>query len=306
VNTSGVANAPQGAGAGWRWPRFDVTERLVTALVIAGSVHAVLLFGLTFIDEPKPNLPPTLEVTLSQFSEAAPEKPDFAAPTSQSGSGDELTPTDMTTTQASDFASDQANELPQERIDSRANNEPEAVRPLTVQRPNAPTETVVAREDSTPGARSSTERPYLDVARQLATLQARLDNETSNRAMGPRVRRITSVSTLATDEAYYLNAWRREVEQIGNLNYPSEARSRRIHGSVRMLVVIAADGTLTETQILETSGFPVLDQAALDIVRLAAPFPVFPESMRKRMDTLEIIRTWQFQPSRRSGDGFSG
>ncbi len=277
------------------------------ALALAASVHAALLFGLRFIDEERPPPPPpALEVTLSQYSEPAPAKPDFAAPSSQGGSGDEATRTDMTTTQLSEYATDQPNELPETRAATAASAAPDVVRPLTARRADAPAEAMLARDPANVGAQASADRPYLDVARELATLQARLDDENSNRAMGPRVRRITSVSTLATDEAYYLNAWRREVEQVGNLNYPGEARSRRIHGSVRMLVVIGADGTLREVQILESSGYPVLDKGALDIVRLAAPFPVFPESMRKRMEVLEIIRTWQFQPSRGRGDDFSG
>jgi protein TonB len=290
----------------FRLARLDSTERLVVALGLAASVHALLLFGLRIVGEAPPPAPPTLEVTLSQYSETPPAKPDFSAPTSQGGSGDELERTDMTTTQVSDYAGDQPNELPEARTAAAASDAPDVVRPLTAQRPDAPAEAPLARDAANIGAQASADRPYLDVARELATLQARLDDENSNRAMGPRVRRITSVSTLATDEAYYLNAWRREVEQVGNLNYPSEARSRRIHGSVRMLVVISADGSLKEVQILESSGFPVLDQGALAIVRLAAPFPVFPESMRKRMEVLEIIRTWQFRPSRASGDGFSG
>jgi protein TonB len=45
----------------------------------------------------------------------------------------------------------------------------------------------------------------------------------------------------------------------------------------------------------------VLDQAAVDIVRLAAPFGVFPEELRDNVDLLEIIRTWRFRP----GNAFS-
>ena len=289
-----------------RVPQFDETERWVLALALAASVHAVVLFGLQFLPEPKAPAPPTLEVTLSQFSEAPQSKADFAAPTNQSGSGDASQRTEMTSTQASDFAADRTAELPEEHIDSRANAATSSVSPIAIDDPRAAAPPDVAHDDATPGANTSELRPYLDVQQQLATLQARLDSESVNQALGPRVRRITSVSTLATDEAYYLNSWRREVETIGNLNYPAQARAERVHGSVRMLMAINPDGTLKEAMILESSGYPLLDQAALNIVRLAAPFPVFPESMRKRIDLLEFIRTWQFGPGKRNGDGFSG
>lgn len=294
------------APSGLRLPRFDQTERLVLALALAASVHALLLFGLQFLPETKAPAPPTLEVTLSQFSEAAPAKADFAAPANQTGSGDASKRTELTSTQASDFAADRDSPLPEQRVDTRANTATASLSPITLSSRTAPATPEVAHDDATPGATIRESRPYLDVAQQLATLQARLADESMNQALGPRVRRITSVSTLATDEAYYLNSWRREVEAIGNLNYPAQARTQRVHGSVRMLVAINPDGTLKEAMILESSGYPLLDAAALNIVRLAAPFPVFPESMRKRIDTLEFIRTWQFRPSKQNGDGFSG
>jgi protein TonB len=52
---------------------------------------------------------------------------------------------------------------------------------------------------------------------------------------------------------------------------------------------------------MESSGVKSLDDAALRIVRLAAPYPDFPVEMRKEYDELEIIRTWQFS---RSGNRF--
>ena len=97
------------------------------------------------------------------------------------------------------------------------------------------------------------------------------------------------------DFAYYLRAWRRDVERVGKLNYPAQARRRDITGSLRLLVVISADGALVNARILESSGHAVLDAAALRIVRLAAPFAPFPASIRALADTLEIERVWRFQ-----------
>ena len=82
---------------------------------------------------------------------------------------------------------------------------------------------------------------------------------------------------------------------VGNLNYPGEARRRNLYGELRLLVSITPDGALQEVSVLESSGHKILDDAALRIVRLAAPFAPFPEEMRKSTDVLEIIRTWQFR-----------
>ncbi|PFN94356.1 energy transducer TonB, partial [Bacillus sp. AFS076308] len=69
--------------------------------------------------------------------------------------------------------------------------------------------------------------------------------------------------------------WRKKAERIGNLNYPDEARRQQIYGNLRLMVSINRDGSLYEVLVLESSGQPLLDQAAQRIVRLAAPFAPF-------------------------------
>lgn len=99
------------------------------------------------------------------------------------------------------------------------------------------------------------------------------------------------------DFAYYLDAWRREVERVGQLNYPAEARAKQLAGTLRLRVTIAADGNLKDVRITESSGHAVLDEAALRIVRLAAPYAPFSPTMRSVADVLEIERSWQFRNS---------
>ena len=94
--------------------------------------------------------------------------------------------------------------------------------------------------------------------------------------------------------AWYKDEWRKKVERIGNLNYPDDARRRQIHGSLRLLVSINRDGSLYEVMVLESSGEQVLDQAAMRIVRLAAPYAPFTGDLAD-IDRLEIIRTWRFE-----------
>lgn len=84
------------------------------------------------------------------------------------------------------------------------------------------------------------------------------------------------------------------MERIGNLNYPEDARRQHLYGSLRLLVSINRDGTLYEVLVLESSGEPVLDQAAQRIVRLAAPYAPFTGDLTD-IDRLEIIRTWRFE-----------
>jgi periplasmic protein TonB len=180
---------------------------------------------------------------------------------------------------------------------------PEAREAVIEERPTELTTTARAatqapREPETPT--EPVETPQLPhnfsfdrLSQEIASLEARIAEEQQAQANRPRVRRLTSVSARSATEAGYLNAWRQRVERVGNANYPGGG----IDGSLRMLVVVRFDGALEEVRILESSGHRSLDDAALRIVRLAAPYPAFPVDMRKHYDQLEIIRTWQFSRS---------
>ena len=94
--------------------------------------------------------------------------------------------------------------------------------------------------------------------------------------------------------ATYVEAWRQKIEKIGTLNFPEEAKTQKIYGQLRMTVSLRADGSIVSIEINQSSGHRVLDDAAVRIVRLAAPFPAFPEDIRKDTDILGITRTWTF------------
>ena len=115
-----------------------------------------------------------------------------------------------------------------------------------------------------------------------------------------RVKRISGVEAKASPEAFYLESWKRKIEAVGNLNYPAKAKAEGIYGRLRVLVSIYPNGQLKEARILSSSGHPVLDQAALNIIDLASPFAPFPTALRKESDLLEIVRVWEF---RRQGGG---
>lgn len=100
---------------------------------------------------------------------------------------------------------------------------------------------------------------------------------------------------MAHDDAIYLDNWRRRIESVGNMNYPEEARRNNINGSLRLLVAISPDGSVVDIEILQSSGHSVLDNAAIRIVQMAAPFQPFTNEMRRTTDRLEIIRTWKFE-----------
>ena len=131
---------------------------------------------------------------------------------------------------------------------------------------------------------------------------AQLDSQVQEYARRPRRVVLTAAATQRSEDALYLDGWRRRIEAIGNLNYPDAARRQKLYGSLRLLVSILPNGSIQKTEILQSSGHAVLDQAALDIVMLASPYEPFPPELSKQADIVELIRTWRFH----EGDSLRG
>ena len=246
---------------------------MAVALSVAVAAHAALLIGVDSPFAPLKATPyPMIEVTLATPQPAAARHP---APLVSA----------LTAAAVRQPLADAA-------------TRPAEPRPVEPDIAVTPPDATVRRQAEAPAPAASGPRPTLPGAyagwvRDVAKLGA----ATPTRG-GPRVRRVDAALPQTSEDAYYLAAWRREVERVGNLNYPEAARARKLYGSLRLLVAIAADGSLRDVRVLESSGHAVLDAAALNIVRLAAPYAPLPPAMRRDADVLEIVRTWQFQKRR--------
>lgn len=107
-------------------------------------------------------------------------------------------------------------------------------------------------------------------------------------------RRFLGARTKAAEDALYLEAWRQKVERIGNMNYPATVRAQKLYGTLQLTVSIRADGSVENITIDKSSGSQLLDEAAINIVNLAAPYAKFSDEMKKTTDILGITRTWTF------------
>lgn len=265
-------------------------DRLSFTLFLAASLHAALILGIGFTASIDLRQSPTIEVTLAQFNDLEePEDAQFAAQSNQLGSGTESEPMEMTTDQEADFQDNVFQDVAAESLRAQEAAYLEK-RELLTSLTNSDEATPTSDETPTEAVESPLSLSYDALAREIASLEARIALERQALAKAPRVKRLTSVSTKTADEAAYLNMWRQKVERIGNANYPAG----NIYGDLRMLVIINWDGKLKELRILESSGHKKLDDAALRIVRIASPFQDFSVEMRKKYDQLEIIRTWKF------------
>ena len=98
--------------------------------------------------------------------------------------------------------------------------------------------------------------------------------------------------------APYLDSWRRRVERIGTLNYPTAAQRAGVQASPVLEVAIEADGRLGKAEIMTSSGYPDLDAAALAILKLTSPFDPFPPDLGARYQRLRFAYEWQFTGGR--------
>ncbi len=128
---------------------------------------------------------------------------------------------------------------------------------------------------------------------ELARSRAQISKEWNEYQKRPR-RRFIGARTQEYRFAQYLEDWRIKVERVGNLNYPESARAEKIHGTLLLTVSIWPDGSVSNIEVDRSSGFKVLDAAAVRIVKLAAPFGPFPPDIQSDTDILSITRTWTF------------
>lgn len=70
--------------------------------------------------------------------------------------------------------------------------------------------------------------------------------------------------------------------------YPEEARAAGWRGRVTMRLVISETGSPLGVSLLDSSGFPVLDRAALEMMLLSASHTEVPESLRGRMFNIDL------------------
>lgn len=271
-------------------------DPLPLALLIATMLHALLIFALNF-HMPLGHVPHVMEVTLALHrSDKADPKADFLAQANQQGGGAANDARLLTSQEQSPFHTDVVNQVQPLQQQAAAPDTEQLQRQVITTTGRSPYshDNSQVQEPPRPLPPSPQEQQEAQLSQEIATLEARVAAEQNAYAKRARVHRVDSISARADVAAAYIDAFRSQVEKVGNQNYPAEARVRHWVGNVRLLVTLRADGSIAEVEILQSSGRRLLDQAAVRSVRLAAPFTPFTRDMQRDMDTLQIIRTWKF------------
>ncbi|MFN4341358.1 MAG: energy transducer TonB [Azonexus sp.] len=132
-----------------------------------------------------------------------------------------------------------------------------------------------------------------ETARAMARLEGEIAKTADEYSKKPR-KKFVGARTEEYALAAYLDAWKQKIERIGTLNYPEEARGK-LYGAVVLFVELRAeDGSLYNAEISKSSGHKVLDQAALRILRMSAPFGPVPAAGLGGATVLSFARTWYF------------
>lgn len=277
------------------------SERLSMTIFFALAIHAIVILGISFdIELLKDNSDlSTMEITLvHNKNEIAPEEADYLAQANQIGGGnidDKVRPSspfsNPTPTQEQGFAPNSRDEVAPPKVEELI----EQQELLTIDKANTKVQSQKQQELIPLETTKITAAQMLERSRELAQISAEINRLKQTYQKNPEHTYINAANAKQHRFASYLDAWRSKVERIGNINYPAAAVRNHVTGQLTMNVAINADGSLRSVKILRSSGHPVLDKAAIRIVRLAAPYPPLTKEILKDTKVLHIPRVWRFK-----------
>lgn len=276
-------------------PAIGEDQRLTATLVLSLLLHALLILGVGFALEQAAPVVPMLDVILTQTrTPLTPKQADFLAQANNQGGGEDdkaRRPRDPqpgtvpqtetgTAPQTVQAQSPAPSPPPEARVVTASNGEDRL--PLPNRKPQPLPEPL----------RTGERKIEHDMA--MARLAAEIHLRSARYAKRPS-RKFVSASTQEYAWATYLRAWVDRAERVGNLNYPDEARRRRLSGVVVLNIGIRRNGAVERVDIVQSSGIPLLDESALRIAKLAEPYPPLPKT-QENPDILNVVRTWRFLP----------
>ena len=288
TDSDGIENVALEGGA--------VPDRLPPMLFLAALIHGILIIGITFNavlgDEASDAI--SLEVTIVADPDQKidrPEKAEYLAQASQQGGGNTLEQVRPSAPLQSEVPIDNIGEEFGDSLRESSKLDDSADQVLTTRAEGDRSVADKPRDD-----------PSLDVSNAIflesgvaQTLPLPNEDKASLLIHDQNLRQlVTSVDTKESNIAGYLQRWKTKIETIGVKYFPEQGAMQGITGSPTLEVTISASGQLAEVIVRTSSGSKIVDQAALNILRRAAPFDPFPEAIRVDYDTLRFAYKWQF------------
>ena len=277
-----------------RPPKITDNDRLGMTFFLAALLHGILILGITFtlLPDNEEKAAPTLDIILVQTqnpSEAKDAK--YLAQISQQGGGNsekKSRPRDLFT--APSLAKEPGQAL---QTQQQASREKQAEKVSMLHQDQSSYSIETQEKQTNPDDTTVKQQQSTSKNTKTARLVQEISNIIEHQIERPKVKYMNS-STKEFLPARYMREWINRVERIGNLNYPDQARRNRLSGTLIMDVTISADGKLMNIDLRQSSGHKILDDAAMRIVRLAAPYSAFPDKLKKEADVIHITRSWEF------------
>lgn len=144
------------------------------------------------------------------------------------------------------------------------------------------------RKPSQNGGEATDEEKRRQLVKLLAEIEKRIHEENKR----PK-KRYVSPATEEKAYAVYYSAVRNKVEDKGTENFP-EHGGKKLYGELTMIVTINQMGRVLSTEVVQSSGNPVLDRQAAAIARAAGPFDPFTREMRREYDQIALVSRFKF------------
>ncbi|MDD5240934.1 MAG: energy transducer TonB [Sulfuricella sp.] len=277
-----------------RLARLDQPDRLGLMLLFSVFFHALILFGVTFKtpEMKKSGAATSLDVVLvNRKSASRPVKADTLAQANLDGGGN--TDADRRAKSPLPVQPRPESEAAQKQRQTGQLEQQARTLMTQVKSTQRVAQAPAKSEPKETPANSPTGSDLAMKSLEAARMEAQISRDWDAYQKKPK-RTFIGARAQEYRFARYAEDWRIKVEKIGNLNYPEEAKRQKIYGSLQLIVNIKSNGSVESVEIKRSSGHKVLDEAAIRIVNLAAPYAPFPEDIRKDTDILGIVRTWNF------------
>lgn len=272
-------------------------DRMLTTCFLAALIHGIVILGVTF-SAPRsegggPDAPALEVVLVNNQAPAVAKNPNarYIAQRTQLGSGNRLKGGRTLIPNSSVVSEDRLGIPRGEGLsaqqaardsgdDALVATQAPALRVLYFAPPTA-------AKESSKMAELLEKKPNLSMTPNDDGIELRLRGESKNQLW-------IAADTRESDVAVYLDSWRRKIERVGTINFPDVARRKNLSGTPVIEVTIGADGRLLETKLRRGSGHAELDEAAMRILKLAAPYDPFPADLNAKHDEIRIAYEWQF------------
>ena len=271
-------------------PKRDIG--LPVAIVIAVAIHALIIFGIGFSvgKDPAAMMQDVAKALTDNMKPN--EDAQFIANASQEGGGRVKEQLRQENNQLSALAAAQMSET-QDVVDLQRQVRQQRYQESYLRTTLSWRQASIESDNDSKQAQDDVIAQEERIRKQIATLEAQLSQRQQLYATKSKVVTVDSNSTTRGAAADYIDTFREHVERVGNLHYPAQARAQGITGEVRLMVVISSDGTIKAIRLLESSNSTILDEAAKQSVRQAAPFGQFTKDMKDIVE-LRLIRTYRY------------